>query len=299
MKNPAQNGPVLHHPVLTNEELRKKVLEGYLIVYPKNNSSAELVEFTKHFVQSEFPGEDIRKLEFKLTPTELYEKIYPIKRRYSCHYKLKQILRGLVEETGFDINRNYFDVPRLRAITTNGHTLPEAQLAYSIHRDTWYSNPESQINWWIPLYDVSEKDTFGLYPDYLETPIKNDSGKFSFFDWLEGGGFQTASNEKTGIKRYPVLLEDFDRSNEIKIPMKAGEILFFAAAHLHGTLPNTGNETRYSIDFRTIDTEDLWKRGPKNVDNDSTGTLLVDVFRCSDFSRFPESGIPSHLLVRQ
>ena len=55
---------------------------------------------------------------------------------------------------------------------THGNYLT-AGLAYAFHphRDTWFSAPPCQINWWLPVYDISAENTIAFYPRYFREPV--------------------------------------------------------------------------------------------------------------------------------
>jgi hypothetical protein len=63
----------------------------------------------------------------------------------------------------------------------------------------------------------------------------------------------------------------------------------FSGAQLHSTVPNTSGRTRFSIDFRTVNIDDVRaRRGARNVDAACTGTTLRDFVCCSDLEAMPE-----------
>ena len=72
-------------------------------------------------------------------------------------------------------------------------------------------------------------------------------------------------------------------------------MLIFSAAQLHSTVPNTTGRTRFSIDFRTVNIDDLLeRRGARNVDAECTGTTLGDFMRASDLAPLPDEIIDSY-----
>ena len=73
----------------------------------------------------------------------------------------------MLEERGCDPERTYFDVPRLRTSTSNDYLTTGIAFAFHPHRDTWYSAPFSQINWWIPIYPVVADNVMAFHPQYL------------------------------------------------------------------------------------------------------------------------------------
>ena len=63
----------------------------------------------------------------------------------------------------------------------------------------------------------------------------------------------------------------------------------FSAAQLHSTVPNTTDRTRFSIDFRTVNIDDLAEGvAAPNIDSECTGTTLRDFLRASDLEPLPE-----------
>ncbi len=63
----------------------------------------------------------------------------------------------------------------------------------------------------------------------------------------------------------------------------------FSGAQMHSTVPNTSGLTRYSIDFRTLNLDDVIADcGAPNIDDNSTGTSLRDFRRARDQAPMPE-----------
>jgi hypothetical protein len=57
-------------------------------------------------------------------------------------------------------------------------------------------------------------------------------------------------------------------------------------------VPNTTSRTRFSIDFRTVNLDDLAEqRGARNVDSLCTGTTLGDFLRAADLMPMPDEVI--------
>ena len=73
------------------------------------------------------------------------------------------------------------------------------------------------------------------------------------------------------------------------------QTLVFSAAQLHSTVPNTTSRTRFSIDFRTANLDDLIEGvGAPNIDSECTGTTLRDFLRASDLEPLPEEIIEQY-----
>ena len=75
----------------------------------------------------------------------------------------------------------------------------------------------------------------------------------------------------------------------MRVVTPPGGTLVFSAAQLHSTVPNTTSRTRFSIDFRTVNLDDLAEGvGAPNIDSECTGTTLRDFLRASDLEPLPE-----------
>ena len=63
-------------------------------------------------------------------------------------------LRSILSDLGCDPEQTYFDVPRLRSSTSEQYLTSGIAYAWHPHRDTWYSAPLCQLNWWLPVYEI-------------------------------------------------------------------------------------------------------------------------------------------------
>ena len=169
---------------------------------------------------------------------------------------------------------------RLRVVCPDGHLVPRAAPAYLAHRDTWFANSQSQLNWWMPLVTVEEATSFGFCPELFETPVENNSARFNYRRWMAGGGFQREGDD---TREYPTTSAVLSPR---RFRCELDEIVCFSAAHLHQTLPVHGSRARMSLDFRSVADDDLkHKRSAPNVDNRSVGDATLDYQRCESPDR--------------
>ena len=76
---------------------------------------------------------------------------------------------------------------------------------------------------------------------------------------------------------------------------EVGGVILFSGANMHSTVENNSGKTRFSIDFRTVNIEDLESgRAAPNIDSACTGTTLGDYTRASDLEPLPESLIEQY-----
>lgn len=266
---------IIRNPNYNSIECKNLIFQGKILLFENCKSVKSLRNFAVSFLKENLKTEDLQSFEHIVSMDEFYKILSLLKKEFSNLKETQFFIKDILKELNFSIENTYFDLIRLRSITSYLHSIEDAKPAFAIHRDTWYANPETQINWWIPLFDVDERNTFAFYPKYFSESVKNNSHEFDYSAWNRTGGFQSISESKTRI--FPELKEEIDLCEELKISCRASDLLVFSASHLHGTKPNTTRQTRFSLDFRTVDITD--KIGAINVDNDSKGSILKDMIQ--------------------
>jgi len=133
------------------EEIRRQRLyEGQLFVYSPNPAMMKLVDHARKMIEDAFHPVEPRKAQYSM-PVEEYVRICtPLKPGFIHHPETKKILQQVVSEYGCGLEKTYIDVPRLRMVTSDGYLTSGVGYAHHPHRDTWYSAPMMQINWWVP-----------------------------------------------------------------------------------------------------------------------------------------------------
>ena len=262
---------------------RQQLYTGTIFLLPPSQATLALVSEVMAEVIDEL-GSDYRLAHEVYDSTEYFERVGRLRKKIYVSPHYHQLVNQIIGSTGFCLTKQAYDPARIRVVAHQGHLNPAAAPIYYGHRDTWYSNPQSMITWWIPLHDVEAEETFEFYPDYFSRPVKNDSEIFNFEDWTAEGqakriGWQ---NRKTGqTASYPSLLEE-PQGLCWPVIAKAGELLLFSGQHLHQTRKNVTGKTRFSLDFRTVNLDDEANDiEAKNVDNRSTGSSIVQFVRPS------------------
>lgn len=272
-------------------DFRDAIYRGEVFIAPPLDASEHLLREVIGLLEVALGSAgDIRRAQFRMTSAELFERMTWVRTRLReprFTAAAKDVLIGM----GVDASGTAFDVVRLRAVLDGAHMVPAAAPAYAAHRDTWYANPGSQINWWIPLFDLPAEQSFGFYPRDFDRPVANSSFSFEYTEWKRTVGWQNydhaaRDSETSGphggaagrrVAVYPSTLAALDPGTAVRFSMCAGEVLIFSAAHLHQTLPNESGVTRFSVDFRTVHLGDYERRrGAPNVDDESRGSALVD-----------------------
>ena len=273
----------------TDEERRDRLYDGQIFLFGPRPSTLALIEHAREMIETAFGAVDPVLAQYSM-PVEQYVDICaPLKPQFIHHPHTKEIIRDLLADFGCDTDRTYLDVPRLRMVTSDGYLTSGVGYAHHPHRDTWYSAPMSQLNWWIPIYDIESSSSMAFHPAYWSQAIKNGSADFNYYEWNSTGRKDAAKHIKGDTRKQPKPEEPVELEPQIRFIVPAGGIVLFSAAHLHSTVPNTTGRARYSIDFRTVHLDEVETMGgAPHLDSAPVGTSLRDFMRSTDFERMPE-----------
>lgn len=274
---------------MSDEERRFELYRGGLFVYSPTQSSLKLCQLAQEMAREAFAPYDPEIAQYNLSVEKYVEILAALKPRFIHDAASKDLIRGILAELGCDLDKTYFDVPRLRTMTHGGYLTAGLAYAFHPHRDTWFSAPPSQLNWWIPVYGIGPENTIAFHPKYWSRPIRNSSRDYNYYKWNKESRREAGKHIKTDTRKQPQAEEAFDLEPQIKLVCPAGGLIIFSGAYMHSTVPNSSEKTRFSIDFRSVNLDDVKaKAGAPNIDADCTGTTLRDFLRGSDFERLPE-----------
>lgn len=273
---------------VTDNVRRQQLYAGQLFVYSPTPSSVALVELARELIKDAFGSLDPEIAQYKM-PVEPYAAILAeLKPKFIHHPDSKTCIQGILRELGCDLEKTYFDVPRMRTATSNGYLTTGIAYAFHPHRDTWYSAPPCQLNWWIPIFELESGRSMAFHPRYWCQAVRNGSATYNYDDWNKTNRFTAAQHIKTDTRVQPQPQESMELAPQIRVITKVGGILIFSGAHMHSTVPNVTGKTRFSIDFRTVHLDDVQEhRGAPNIDSACTGTTMNDYLRGSDRSLIP------------
>jgi hypothetical protein len=283
---------VFFDPPIQDEERRRLVYQGQLFVYSPTPSSRALCEFAQQLSREAFAPYEPQRAQFEMSQEKYVAVLEVLKPKFIHHSTSKRLIQGLLNELGCDLSKTYFDVPRLRTATSDNYLTSGLAYAFHPHRDTWYSAPQCQINWWIPVYDIVPENCMAFHPRYWTQPIKNGSRDYNYYRWNKESRASAAKQIKTDTRKQPHAEEPMELDPQVRMVCKVGGIILFSGAHMHSTVPNSSGYTRFSIDFRTVHVDDVMSAsGAPNIDSECTGTTLRDYLRGTDLSRLPDEVI--------
>src|SRR5262245_18490936 len=126
---------------------------------------------------------DPRDAQHHLPVEEYVAVLSMLKPEFINHPTSKDLLREILRDLGCDAQKTYFDVPRMRTATSGGYLTSGIAYAFHPHRDTWYSAPSCQINWWLPVYPVQRENGMAFHSRYWGSGVKNTSRLYDYDEW--------------------------------------------------------------------------------------------------------------------
>jgi hypothetical protein len=270
---------------LDDEERRHRLYLGDIFIFSATDNTQALIALAKDMLEKAFSPHDPRTVHVHLSAEEVAAVLSKTKPAFIHHPECKRLIPLIMREQGIDLEKLYFDVPRMRSAYPSHFLSSGIAYAFHPHRDTWYSAPMCQINWWLPIYTIDPDNAMGFYPGYFDAPVKNNSEIYNYYDWNSKNRATAAQHIKNDTREQPKPQQKLNERSQRYLPPPGGMIAFLGA-QLHETVPNTTGVARYSIDFRTVHLDDvLAHRGAANVDSRSTGTTMRDYVCADDASR--------------
>jgi hypothetical protein len=276
----------------TDDARRAELYRGSLFINAPTPSALKLCQLAKDMIEEAFAGQEPLTLHEKMQVEKVVEILAVLKPKFIHHPKSKEFIQGMLTEAGCDLNKTYFDVPRLRTAFPGDYLKSGIAYAFHPHRDTWYSAPFSQINWWMPVYPMNADNGMAFHPHYWDHPLKNGSHTYNYQRWNLESRQNAAQHVKNDTRVQPKPEEPVELEPQTRVVCNVGAPFLFSAAQLHSTVPNTSPYIRYSIDFRTVHLDDVLNRnGAHNIDSACTGTTMHDYLRGSDLTHLPADAL--------
>ena len=239
-------------PSYQDEVRRQKIYEGQLIVHSPTPSSLALIDFAKSMLKEYFGELDPEMAQFQMEVEKYAEVLAQLKPKFIHHPRSKECLQGILRELDCDMEKTYFDVPRMRSSTSDGYLTTGIAYAFHPHRDTWYSAPFCQINWWMPIFPITADNGMAFHPRYWDLAVKNGSHDYNYTEWNRTSRLTAAQHVKVDTRRQPKPEEPMELDPQIRVIQPPGSILLFSAAQMHSSVPNTSGRTRFGTSFRHI-----------------------------------------------
>ena len=275
----------------TDDERRSRLYAGEVFCSPPRASVKALTDFAYEMIADAFGRFDPLSAHRELAVEEYVAILKTLKPAFTHHPRAKELLRDIFLDLGADPTKTYFDVPKVRVVPPARYLSAGLGYNYKPHRDTWYSAPQCQNNWWTPIAGNSAKTGMQFHPDYWQRSVPNTSEGFDAYEWNKTSRRDAAVYVKDDPRPHPTLA-GVEPGTTIRVVGDPGSLLSFSGAQLHSTVPNETDSARLSIDFRTVHLDDLISQaGPLNIDSRSTGTSVRDYVRVDTRDPLPDDVI--------
>ena len=255
-----------NHPI-SDKERAERCFNGELLIFRNIPAMHELIEFTDNMISEALGGVAALEAQHHFLPEEFLQRTGSAQASFRNSQIAKDHFFKAIEQCGVDLNNTYYDYFPMRIVPFDKDYNGAEYGEIGQHRDTWGSNIYSQINWWAPIYELEEDRTIAVYPDYWDKPIANNTDTWSHLEYIKKRK-ETPAEREVSYPSAPSPQVEVNASNMIKVMLEPGDVLCFSSAHLHGSVPNTTEIPRYSVEMRTINKHDLAaNRSAPNVDN--------------------------------
>jgi hypothetical protein len=278
----------------SDDARRERIFAGEVFSIPPTESVRAFVEFAWEMITTAFGDLDPITAHDHLPVEEYVALLGPLKTGFTHHPHSKELLRDLLVELGCDPATTYFDVPKLRTVPPADYLKAGLGYNYQPHRDTWYSAPQCQVNWWAPIRGVTPESCMAFHPDYWQKAAPNSSDEFDPYEWNKTARRDAGTYITSDPRPHPHLVGEGPGA-DVRLVGGPGSIVSFSGAQLHSTVPNRTAKARFSVDFRTVNMADLTTHaGPVDVDGASTGTTLRDYLRLDTLEALPDEIIADY-----
>lgn len=263
---------------------------GDLYVYGSCPESRALADHARSMISDAFGPLDPERAQFEMAVEDYASLLGELKPAFIHHAESSRLLTRILGACGVDLDQTYFEVPKLRSSTSDGYLTAGIAYAWHPHRDTWYSAPQCQINWWLPVFGIEKSNTMAFQPQYWDQPLPNTSSGYNYYRWnREHRGRHITTHINQDPRPLPRGVNPPAAGPDIRVVCPPGGIVLFSGAQMHSSVENTSGKTRFSVDFRTANARDLAAQGgAPNLDSECTGTCLREFRRASDLAPIPD-----------
>jgi Phytanoyl-CoA dioxygenase (PhyH) len=279
-------------PDSKTDDLRTPLYQGDLVLFSRVAAVRELARFARDHLEEVFAPHDPEYAHLYFSPEETASLLARWKPTFMRLERSRALVRAIIEEVGLPLSETYMDLLKPRTAFPVGHLTNGIAFAFPWHRDTWYAAPAQQINWWLPVFDVTSRNAMKFDLGSFAKPVLNTSSSFDYYQ-INKDRRKTAIQIKSESQARPAAI-GHEPSQPLVVLGRPGSVLLFSGAQLHASIPNESGRSRFSIDFRTVDRRDVVSRtGAPLTDVECTGTSLRDFVQSRSGEPFDEDLVRS------
>jgi hypothetical protein len=277
-----------HSGRIGDTERRDRIFSGEFTLFKDIPSMKQLCDHADSMARDAFGAGIDPEFAHRYFESDGYLAIVDrLQRRFTNDDLAKKLFRNALSECGVDLENTFWDWFPLRIQPGSGTHDGTSTAGLHGHRDSWYSNLQSQNNWWAPIYALEPSRAVAYHPRYFDQPVENNSNGWDLGEFRAARASVRAQGGTSDEVReaYPAIRAtgEIDSSSKMIFVMEPGDVICFSLAHFHESVQNTQDIARFSTEVRTLNIEDVNAgRGAPNVDALSTGDAYEDFFRMSD-----------------
>jgi hypothetical protein len=268
---------------------RELLYAGNLIVLTDVAAVTQLVAFTRAELASAFAPDDPTRAPEGRSDAELESILSEWKADFARRAEVAALTRDVIRQAGFDPMLTYYDPPKARSAFPLGRINSGVAQQFPWHRDVWYAAPAQQVNWWLPVFELSAESSLAFDLSSFARRVENDSATFDYEREISKPRLAQTTTATVTALSLPAA-RTWEAPVETVLVPSPGQVILFSGAQLHRSVPNSSERARYSLDFRTVDRDDVMTgAGAPLVDAECTGTALGGYLRVADGSQLPEA----------
>src|SRR6266436_7793846 len=212
---------VFFDPLRNDEAWRDIIYHGDIIILSSTPEMLALVEHTRKMIEEAFAPLDPQRAHESMAVERCVEILSVLKPSYIHHPRTKELIQHVLNAFSCSPEKTYQDVPRLRCAFPADYLTTGIAYAHHPHRDTWYSAPPCQLNWWMPIYDFDANQGMAFHPRCWGVPTRNSSADFNYYRWNADGRKNAAQHVKSDTRVQPHATEPLDLEPGVRVVVPA------------------------------------------------------------------------------
>jgi hypothetical protein len=242
---------------LAPDDLAERIFAGRILWFTGLPAVAAIINETRTILDDVFAGAHPPTAFRELGEEGFRRAMRRAQKRFAASPQIERYWTEALTGAGADAAQTYRDRLVLRAAPPFDAPSGSGYGRLPPHRDSWGAGLDCQINWWLPIYDLTAERTMAVFPRAWNQKVCNDSA-----GWDAG-----RARKEPGYPELPSARERIDWDEALALVVPSGTLMGFSASHLHATVPNTSGEARISSETRTVDRRHLAEgRGAPNLD---------------------------------
>nr|WP_281719744.1 hypothetical protein [Nitrosomonas nitrosa] len=111
-----------YDPLFLDERCRQELHQGQLLVYSPKKSTLVFIEFARTLIKEAFHSYDPEIAQRHLSIEQYADLLSRLKQSFIYCSESKALMRNIFDEMGCDLEKTYFDVPKIRSSTGGNYS---------------------------------------------------------------------------------------------------------------------------------------------------------------------------------